>query len=471
MPAITFSGIASGLDSDGIIKALLDARRIGSTPMKAQITSKENENKALEELSTKLLSLQDALKEFMTLSGNTVSKAATSSNPESLGVSVSGNALTGSSSISVKQLARAATLSFADRFSSPDSAIAPNLAEAVTMQLTLGSGGSTKQFSITVDRETTLSQIARKISEESGEEILASIVNMGTESSPSYALLIRGTKLGSEAGSLSVTVPNELQSQGVFSSSTLQQAQDAIVNIQGLGDVTRPSNSISDVLPGLTLELKGESSAPVSISVLNDVEKTTVKFEKVIGLLNEIIKFGKDNDKIERVEDSNNQATNVFGSLAKTSVDNQLLGTLKNAVMGTRVGEEGTVKIFADLGVTTNRDGTYNFDPKTFKEALTKEPEAATGLLTQFGDKLASINGIINTFTGFQGTFDRAIASNDSTISRINERLSRLEYSLTQQEASLKQTFAKLESKIGQLNSGADALSSMLGSLSTTNRK
>lgn len=466
MPTVSFSGLASGIDGDAITNALIEARRLASIPLESKVKKNDDETSALEEFNTKLLTLNDMVKDFLTLAGGAVSKAATSSNEDAVGASATANATSGTTSFEVMNLAKAAIISFDDGFSSVDDPIAPGLSAAATIDITVGSGDAAEVISVTVDSETTLRGLAEAVNGDGSGKVQATYVNTGTENDPNYVFVLNGLHTGVEKGMMQVAVSAELAAQGIFQAPTVSQAENAVLNVTGIGQVNRSGNQISDLIPGLTLQLKQENSGPITISVDNDTDKTAKKLGDLIEAINEVVRYSNENDTIERVEDEKG-VTNVFGTLARTRVDDQAIQSIRAALAGASSDVEGSeVNVFADLGVTTERDGTLKFDSGVFMEAVAKDPNAAEDILQGFADKLGTTNGIISEYTRFQGTIDRAIEANSEENESISDRLARLERSLEQQREMMNKIFANLEQTISRLNSDGDALVSMIAGLS-----
>jgi flagellar hook-associated protein 2 len=184
----------------------------------------------------------------------------------------------------------------------------------------------------------------------------------------------------------------------------------------------------------------------------------------MVTAFNEIIKHSRDNSKIERVQDEKG-ISNKFGTLAKTSVDDRAVESLKRALDQSNSDVEGSrVRIFADLGITTERDGTLKFNEQTFMKAVADDPSAVDKLIHGFADRVASTSGIVAEYTKFQGVIDSAVDANDEEMKRINDKLLRLDESLERQQQTLKLVFAKLEENMARLNSNADALTSLFSS-------
>ncbi len=462
MPTISFSGLASGIDGDSIIQALSDSRRVASLPLENKIADNKAESNALEELNTRLLNLKDSLGDFLTLSGGALSKNVSSSFQEAVSATASSSVVASSVTVDVEQLAKSATVSFLDRFSEADKPLLPDLATPSTIEFTIGEGDATEVITVEVDNKTALADIVSDISELSGGKVQASIVNAGTTTNPEYLLLINGSETGLEKGKLEVSVGAEITNAGLFSNQQLEQAQDAILNVSGIGQVSRATNTVADLIPGLTLELKQAGVGPVTLTVDNDTSKTAEKLRKVIEAVNAVITHSSENSLIERVE-TEAGSTNKYGSLARTRLDEQIVGSIRSVLTSSVSTIEGSeVTIFANLGVTTARDGTLEFDETVFNEALAKDPTSVGQILNSFGDGLATANGVIEGYTKFQGQIDSSITSNTSQNDSTQNRLDRIEQLIADQEANLRKVFASLEVTISRLNSQSESLLSLL---------
>lgn len=461
MPTITFSGLASGIDADAVIKAMTDTRRLAAVPLENQVAANEAENTALEEFNTKLLSLSESLKGFLTLAGGAVSKQGSSSNADAAGVVAGNGASVGTTTIEVTNLAKAATFSFNDRFTDAEAPLAPSLSGTANIDITIGTGDGAETFNIELDNTTTLTQLVTKINEKVAGKAQASILNLGTADAPQYALVINGLESGTEKGTLQVTVAPEI-SGSVFGTSTLSQAENAVFTIAGLGEVTRSKNKVADLIPGVTLDLKQANVGPVTLSVTQDAEATATNFEKIITAFNELVDYSTKNNTVER-EEGKNGATNKYAALAKTDVDDRALDEIRNIISGTISNiPSDTVNTMSDLGLAVQRDGKYAFKRETFIAGVEKSPKSAEALLSQVADRLGTTDGTIAQFTRFQGQIDLASKANDDENANVNEKLTRLELSITSQTELLRRLFTNLETKVGALNSQSSALAGII---------
>lgn len=463
---INFSGIASGIDSASLIKALLNRERAARVaPLEDRITSLEERNSVFDELTNLLEKLKSAADGFRSINGSVLAKNATSADETKVTALAENSATNGTYSVTVSQLARNATSSFNDRFSATTSVINSSINNGAssanrTVTVTTGTGTETETVGIVIDNTTTISDFVDDFNAASSKTE-ASLVNVGTSSSPSYAVVFTSINPGTEKGQLAVSVGSEIQTAGAgaFTASTLNQAQNATLSVSGInGNITRSSNQISDILPGLTLNLVATGSTTVTIG--DDPETTLSAVQDFVDAYNEIVKFIKENDLITRQEDGE-EVSNVFGPLAEESLDESILSSLREALID--AGQSGgTVNILADLGITTARDGTLDFDQETFKTALVSDPESTREITQTLGENLAAVNGTIAQYTRFGGLIDNTQSLNTQHISDLQDRIEQVELSLIRQEEDLTKRFARLESLIGQLSSQQNTLLALL---------
>lgn len=464
MAGVNFSGIASGIDGNSIIQAMVDARSLQKVPLENKIAINEEEGQAFSKIRELLSKLDSASAIFQTFRGTAVTKSVTSSNEDLISGAVSGNAENGTISLRTNQLASSARATFDSIFTSSSLVVAPGLSTPANIQISVGQGASKEDFSIEIDQNTTLSDLATKLNAASNNKFNASIVNVGTTSSPQFKLMISSSETGEEKGSMEVVFDQAIIDQGVFGTSQFSQAQDAIVDIAGIGLVKRGSNVINDLFPGLSIEVKQVSATPVNLKISNDIDKTTQKVAEFVSVYNELKAYLSEADKIKSTS-SEKGTKNTYGVLARSNVDDQLLSSLRNAFREIKIDNpEGKVTILSELGISTNKDtGNLELNENVFKKALSDDPQGSGRLLSRLGDRLSSTNdGIIYSFTKFQGLLDNAERSNTEEDKALNERIARIESNIQQQREYLTKLFARLEERIGQLQSNASALTGII---------
>lgn len=456
MALFNFFGAASGLDTGSIINALLEQQRQARIdPLDQKILSLSDTKSALGGLSEKLSALKDAAAKFRTVSGGAVAKQVSVSDETVLSATASNAAYNTSATINVIQTASNGTLSFNNSLSSTSSAINSG-ASASTVDFTIGSGSTAESFSIAVDGTTTAQQFVDAFNA-SSDQAVASTVNVGSASSPQYKIVISSTNEGTSKGQLSAT-----DNAGLFSGQTLDQATDAQFTISGIsGTITRSTNSISDVISGVTLNLAKTGSSTITVS--SDSETTAAGVEELVDAYNDLVNYIKEKDAVTFTVDKGNQVA-VFGALAKSSLDESSLSAIKSAFSASSI-TGSNVATLADLGITTQKDGTLKFNKDTFTSALSSDPSAVSTITSNLGEQLAKTGGTIDQFTQFNGLIDIAEKATTSEIDSINSKIINIEKNLAKQEESLIGQFSRLESQISKMQAQGSYLESILSSL------
>lgn len=174
-------------------------------------------------------------------------------------------------------------------------------------------------------------------------------------------------------------------------------AQDAIVALDGI-TVTRPTNSISDLIDGVKLDLvaaRPGTAASITSSTPTDAIKQSVG--DLVSAYNNLVNFLKQQVSAADGPLRQDGAARGFGqSLSRL--------TLTNLVTTNVVGAPKTL---ADIGVATNRDGTLSVRADRLDAALRDFPAAVEAI---FADGTgATGNGLA---AAFQDIADRATDAN-----------------------------------------------------------
>ena len=472
MPLINFSGLASGIDSNALIDSVSEATRTQRVkPNEKKITELEETNAAYEQLKEKLTELQTKSLLFASINGGAVSKNATSTDETKVTGSASNAATNGSYDINVLSRAKNHTYLFDDRFGASTDVLVPLMNDGDpaidrTASFVIGTGGDQVTIDVVMTSTMTVEGFVTAFNNATTNtgQATASVVNVGTSASPSYAIMINTNNEGTAKGQItSATINASITGQGRFLTASENPATDATFEVSGIaGTITRPTNKVTDVITGLTLNLVALGSSTITVS--EDVATTTSKVQDFVDTYNDLVKFINENNLIQREEDGEN-VENIFSPLAKTRTDDNALTSLRNAIAAATHQNGDTVKIFANLGITTERDGTLKFKTEDFEAAVAGEPSSVNEVLSNFADAVALTGGVIHQFIAPNLLIDIASNSNKSLITNLNDRIALAEASILKTEESMRLRFARLESLFGRLQSQQSALTSALAGL------
>lgn len=232
---------------------------------------------------------------------------------------------------------------------------------------------------------------------------------------------------------------------------------DAKLNVNGI-NVYRGSNSISDVITGLTVNLsKPQEATEQSVVLTTQVNTNGVKdlINSVLTPLNDIMNLLNSNKSILRSESTVNTLKSNIRSLVSTQVKS--------------ITEDSAPKYLTDLGITINDSGNFVLSDTTKLEKFLKDdPQKVATLFTASDGIISKINDMIYNLQGSNGliasrrdSLNSQITSYDKRIKDTQARIDSQTEVLRNQYTSLLETFYKAQ---GQYN----MMSSYLGSSSTT---
>jgi flagellar hook-associated protein 2 len=192
------------------------------------------------------------------------------------------------------------------------------------------------------------------------------------------------------------------------------------------------------------------------------VDTTYDTIKEIVEAYNDLVKFVRENDDVSIDETSKSFALK-YGSMARTTVDNDFVSQFRSELLSAQSGSSSTVRVFADMGITTNRDGTLAINESTFKSAVGSDATGATDLFRDFADNVSGVDGVLYQFTKYQGYFDIALTAADNRISSLNDKITQLDRQTEKMRQSLELQFARLESTSSKLQSQQAQLTSILG--------
>jgi flagellar hook-associated protein 2 len=259
------------------------------------------------------------------------------------------------------------------------------------------------------------------------------------------------------AGVMTLTVDGTLDAR--LASADMEvttTAQDALYSVNGL-DLTSSSNSVADVLPGLTLELKAPTTGPVTLGVGTDPDALGEKLSRLItahnGLVGNIKKLG---------------AASPDGLTAGPLVGDAGLRSLQRSVQGI-FGQTVSTEVvdnpfrnLVGLGVTTSLSGEASLDMAKLKEALAQDREGVEALIGSFATNLSTR---LDAYDGGSGIFGFRSDQLSAELKRIKSDREILERRLGALEDRMSKRFSALDSLVAQFQSTGNYLTQQMASL------
>jgi flagellar hook-associated protein 2 len=455
MGTITIGGLATGLDTDSIVTQLVALERQRSlTPLNTDRTDASARQIALQTFNGKVAAFLTALNKLKDPDGVLIRKVS-SSNESVLTATSDAGAHSGSTDITVNHLARPAIATSVNGKAAATSTVASG---SGTFAFRVGPTGTVQ--TLNVDATTTLEDLASAINElDAGAT--ASVVNVGTTTAPDYRLRLGSDATGTEQA---VSIVSDDTTLGVAVS---QSALDAEFTVSGFSDpLTRSSNTVSDVIPGVTLNLKA-AGGPVSVTVNSDDDAVVGQVDAVVKAFNDIVTFVDGESQVSQ-DTTTDERTVSLGPLALDSTVRGILDSVHRLISDpTTGGGAGGYSVLAQVGITTARDGTLTFNQAAFRTELAARGSDVARLFGGVGSNPGvadRLSDYLTAVTQAGGLIDVHNTSISDEIHSLEDRISAGQRNLDSFEENLRAQFTSLEVLVQSLKSQGSFLLSALGS-------
>ena len=175
---------------------------------------------------------------------------------------------------------------------------------------------------------------------------------------------------------------------GLGGFTTLTQGKDATITVgegPGAYSVSSSTNTVTGLMPGVTLTLAKAGTDPVTVGVAADSSGLADKVEKMVKAVNDAISFVKDQSAYDSEKKTGGA---LLGDGLSARLQQKLRTEISRAVTSSSLGSAGKA------GITLERDGSVKFDRTKFTEAYDADPEALASLFKQAGTASAE-SGIV----------------------------------------------------------------------------
>lgn len=476
-------GLGSGMDIKGMVDALVNAER---APKAAQLNRLERSTTAkftaLGQFKGALSEFQDSLKKLND-PALFEKRSASSGKSDVFSVTASAKATAGNYNVQVFNLAQSSKVALAG-VDDPTEAVG-------TGKLTIAFGDTSLDIEIPEDN-SSLTGIRDAINAAGRSKgLTATIVN--DPSGVGGARLMLSSDASGTGNDISVSVASGAGDSGNLSmlaftppdpdadftptpvdesdpraARVVSYARDANLAIDGMR-ISSSTNTVEDAIEGVTINLKAaqskddqDSAATINLNVAEDkggVKKSITDFVAAynkmldtVGSLTSVIPVGGD--------DGEPLAAALVGDASVRSFMSAMRSEL-----GSVGGEEGGIRILADLGVTTQRDGTLAVDDDKLTEALENNFDQLNGFLTGDDGLMARLGNQIDPFTKSGGILEGRTKALQNTLSSVDDQREALDLRIGKVEARLLSQFNAMDTLLGQLAGTSNYLTGVLDSL------
>ncbi len=446
-------GTGSGVDTKALVTSLVEAQFAAKN---AQLTKQSDALTAqisgVAKLKAGITGFDTALKALV--KGGTLTTQPTSSAPGVATVSaIAGAKVAGlSAQLTVQQLAKPQAATALTAMPASQAFRGGTLEVRIGSYKTDANGTALvadRTVPITVQPGATLEQIAKQITTETG--LQTSLIKDGT----GVRLSIKGATGAAQAFEITGTDTDPAQTGerlaalavgGAASGMTIgSTAQDALLTLDG-ASFSRGSNSISDLLTGVKLDLLSTTPTnpvtPVTLGSTSPGTSLTQAVEDVVATFNELKSLiGEETNVVDGVLRTDPTAGALSRALAQ-------LTTTKLAISTT-----GGPQTLADLGVSTNRDGTLALDSAKLKAVMAKDPAGveaifADGTGASNGGLSAALTAIKERATDKSYGFDAATSRYTKAAATLTEQQTKATASAAAMNTRLTQQYAIMDARV-----------------------
>jgi flagellar hook-associated protein 2 len=456
MSIISSVGVSSGIDYSQLISGILELERQPIYRLQNRQSEYNDKISVYNTLSSKLDTLKDAADKLRN-STNFYEKTAAVSNETVIDATASNSASAGIYTIEAHSVAGKIQLASVDRRTGTTS--------FTSSTDVINSSGATKTFeytyngttrTISVSDGSTLEDLRDAINSDTGNPgVTATIVNVGTND---YRLVLTGQDSGS---TMTITITANTDLTGFSDTDfTAHTAQDAKFRIGGI-DVVKSSNTISDVIPGVTFTLKSESTTSVTITVNNDIDTIRQNIEDFVSAYNDIVDYIDTNSQYD-------VTTRTGNPLTGETTSRNIMNRLRDIVTSRVAGNPEDLRTLAQLGITTDYEtGHLEIDSATLENKLTTD---LSDVETLFDDQTSGIayemyNYIDDVTDSTTGSISIRVDGLQDSVQDMSDEISEMEDRLTILEENLRRQFAALESLLTEFHAQSAFLTNLINNL------
>jgi flagellar hook-associated protein 2 len=455
MGTITTSGVGSGIDIEGIVSKLVQAE---ATPKRTQLQTQQSSVQArlsaYGQLRSALAQLQAAaatLKEAAIFR----SRSTTVGDADVLAAAAGSAAAPGTYAIEVVRLATGAKLA--------SGAYAAATTAVGTGTLTLSSGG--KSFAVTIDgTNNTLAGIRDAINgarDNAGIGATLVTANDGvrlvlTSAATGAANAITVAQAGGDGGLAGLAYD---PANGIAGLTSLQAAQDSRVVVDGYA-YDSATNTVTGVLEGVSLTLKKETAASVTtpLTVTVDNAKSQGAISAFVTAYNQVVQGMR---TLGAYDPSRKQGGPLVGDPLLRGV----MASVRTQLGSPSAGLAGnTFTSLADVGITTNLDGTLKVDGTKLSAALGNSA-ALQRLFTDDAGVAKRLDALLADYTKSGGLIDSRTTGLQSTLKDLDGQTTALDARMNAYEKRVRAQFTAMDTLVAQLRQTGQNLSSQLSSI------
>lgn len=443
----SITGISSGIDSKALVEQIIKLERRPADRMQATIDGNAKRADALSQLQKAIETLKksaDGIADGSTLTGYSVSVSGQAANGRALLTSSAGTgALPGSYQVRVLDLASTQKLTATTGQASATTAL--NLTGAFDLRRPDG----TVVGSVDVAGKS-LADIRDAINAlPASAKVQATIVS--TRSDGTDQRLVIGSTQAGAAGRFGLVATSGDPLTGLGLAAPLERpGTDARVEVDGV-EVTRPTNTLTDVIAGVTMSLStADQAATATVTV--DRLKSAVH-DAAQGMV----------DAYNTVQALVKAQSGADAPLAKEPLLRSARAALSGVVLGEGAGLPAGAATLGSVGVSLTKDGTLQLDSATFDAAYDRGFDGLKATLANRATAMSALaQSLVAPATGSIARREQALTDMSASLTG---RITDIDSRLDKKRTALLAQYAKFEASLGRINALSTNITTQLAGL------
>ncbi len=343
------------------------------------------------------------------------------------------------------------------------------VAEDITISIGLAKDGKPNFLKMTPG--TTYAQLAQQIND-AQIGVTAKIVDTGNGETP-FRMVMTANETGEDNR---ILIQQNLGSIMEEVTGKNGESLNSEFKVNGISYQRQSNEGISDVISGVTLNLKkvGEST----VGIAKDMDPIKENIQALVDVFNELVKdIGK--SKIPGEEDPKNDKKNTDeepNPLEDSFEAKSMLSKLRELISTSIPNSGSDFNSLTNIGLEVHKDGTLSLDEAVLDEALASDPEKVTTLF--LGDEARNRKGLgdlindgITEMVSENGLVSTEIDMIETRMENLTANIQRSTQMLDKRYASLTEEFVRLDVFISQTNRESGLMKSMIESFNKTMEK
>lgn len=335
------------------------------------------------------------------------------------------------------------------------------------LSVSVANDGTTLQFTSAGSRAITNPKLTAKTYADTPEGVVSAINSSGKGykaqlvndgSARPYKIMVTGEAGSTESFSLSSA------SSTALNFSNITTAADANLTVNGVS-FTRKTNTITDVVTGLTLDLKATTTTPVSTMVSRDTSVIQTKLSDLVIAYNDF------NNIITETTNPKSTLDTYGATLVGNSTVRMVKQQLRQLIVGESSTASGGIKNLSQIGLSIDEKGVMTLDSTKATNALNNNYDGVVKALTGGHNNLGTYSTLpagiagdaVKRITRLLAP-DGALTNQSTGATTQNDKykadLTKLQTRLDTMLARYNKQFATMDSLVGSVNAQKTSLKS-----------